>query len=62
MKLTLEKNLWPIPRPYVTTGWEAHSMWIAFVIGNRHTDDVINLCLEHQLSDRQYRFLLKVFG
>jgi len=62
MKISVERHLWPIPRPYIERGWEVHSMWIAFVIGNKFTDDVFSLTLEYRLSERQYQFLLKVFG
>lgn len=54
---SVEAHLWPIPRPYFETGWELDHIWIAFVIGNRHTDDVLSICWQRDLGDRSLKAL-----
>lgn len=61
MKLSIERHAWPIPRPYIERGWEAETIWVAFVIGNRFTDDIFSLSLNHTLSERQYSWLVRLF-
>jgi hypothetical protein len=61
MKLSVERHIWPVPRPYIECGWEGRSIWIDFAFGARHSEDILNVCLFHTLSDRQYRWLVRLF-
>lgn len=62
MKLTGERHLDQIPRPYPYLGWEERSLWGGIAFGDTYSDDILRVGFVHELSDRQYRWLDRTWG
>jgi hypothetical protein len=62
VKVRFHARAWPIPRPYLFGGWELDTIWFGAALGNRYSDDILQVEITHVLSDRQLRVLMRIFG
>ncbi|MBS1860439.1 MAG: hypothetical protein JSS68_01885 [Actinobacteria bacterium] len=58
-RIHVEANLWPLPRPYLTSGWEGRTMWLGLVFGNHHTDDPFSFVVHRDLSQFEFDLLVR---